>query len=68
MMHTTLWLAFKEKFSEKAAEVESYKKVGSKTLSMKMTGGGPPVLWYYNGPNDWTLGTYIWRHKPTKGE
>lgn len=54
---------FKEMFPNYAEHVKSYKKIGSKTISLRMEDGSTRTF-LYNNPNNWNFGTRPWRKKP----
>lgn len=54
---------FKEMFPDFAARVKTYKKIGSKTISLKYENGNTRTF-LYNNPNNWNFGTKPWRKKP----
>ena len=50
---------------------ETYQKIGSKTIKLKIKGYDDPpkfIIFLYNDPWDWTLGTKVWRARPRKKE
>ena len=62
-----LWWGFTELFPNYVDKVESFKKVGSKTLKLKMKtddGSDKHLFFLYNDPWDWTFGSKVWRTKP----
>lgn len=69
MQRDNIWEGFSKLFPDYAKNVESYKKVGSKTLKIKMKtedGSDKFLFFLYNDPWDWTFGSKIWRSKPKK--
>lgn len=68
MVVDNIWNGFTELFPGYVDKVESYKKIGSKSIKLKMkTPEGAPdkfLIFLYNDPNDWTFGTKVWRRKP----
>lgn len=68
MVVDNIWNGFTELFPDYVDKVESYKKIGSKSIKLKMkTPEGAPnkfLIFLYNDPNDWTFGTKVWRRKP----
>ena len=66
-----LFDAFKELFPDWAKKVISYKKIGSKTLAIKFVTSveenkvnEESRVFLYNDPNNWQLGTKLWRKRP----
>ena len=70
MTKDEIWQGFVKLFPTYVERVESYEKIGSKSLSLKikMPEGQPnkTLLFLYNDPWDWTFGSKIWRKKPRK--
>lgn len=70
MVKDTIWEGFIELFPEFEKRVESYTKIGSKSLKLKLkpTEDAEPkyLIFLYNSPDDWTFGSTIWRRKPIK--
>lgn len=68
MVVDNIWNGFTELFPGYVDKVESYKKIGSKSIKLKMkTPEGASdkfLIFLYNDPNDWTFGTKVWRRKP----
>lgn len=58
-----IFKAFSNMFPDLAQASASYKKVGSKTISVKMK-NGKSLVFLFNNEDDWTLGTKLWRRKP----
>lgn len=54
---------FAEMFPLIAPDVKSYKKIGSKTISIRMNNGKTRTF-LYNNPDNWNFGTKPWRKKP----
>lgn len=60
-----IWQGFTELFPDYVDKVESYKKIGSKSLKLKMKNTEDKYLIFmYNDPWDWTFGSTIYRKKP----
>lgn len=59
-----LFSKFKECFPNFALFTKEYKKVGSKTISIKLEGKERPLYFLYNNPDNWNFGTKPWRAKP----
>lgn len=68
MVVDNIWNGFTKLFPDYVDKVESYKKIGSKSIKLKMkTPEGAPdkfLIFLYNDPWDWTFGTKVWRRKP----
>ncbi len=64
MVAHDIWGAFSKMFPDWAQEAESYKKVGSKTISIKMKNSNKHLIFLYNDPTNWSFGTKAWRQKP----
>ena len=68
MQRDNIWDGFVKLFPDYVDKVESYKKIGSKTLKLKMkTPEGAPeknLIFLYNDPWDWTFGSNVWRKRP----
>lgn len=68
MVVDNIWNGFTQLFPSYVEKVESYKKIGSKSIKLKMkTPEGEPekfLIFLYNDPLDWTFGTKVWRRKP----
>jgi hypothetical protein len=68
MVVDNIWNGFTKLFPDYVDKVESYKKIGSKSIKLKMkTPEGTPdkfLIFLYNDPYDWTFGTKVWRRKP----
>lgn len=58
-----IYKAFSNMFPDLAQAASSHKKVGSKTISIKMK-NGKSLVFLFNNEDDWTLGTKLWRKKP----
>lgn len=63
MTRLDIYKGFEDLFPDWVEKVESYKKVGSKTISLKMK-NGRSLVFLYNNPNNWNFGTKPWRKKP----
>lgn len=72
MTRDEIWEGFVNLFPSYVDKVESYTKIGSKSLSLKMkVPEGQPsknLIFLYNNMWDWTFGTKVWRKKPNKKE
>ena len=69
MQRDNIWDGFTKLFPDYKEKVESYRKVGSKTLKLKMKtddGSDKFLFFLYNDPWDWTFGSKVWRTKPRK--
>lgn len=70
MTKDNIWEGFVKLFPDYVGKVESYVKIGSKSIKLKMkTPEGAPekyLIFLYNDPWDWTFGSKIWRSKPKK--
>lgn len=69
MQRDNIWEGFSKLFPDYVKNVESYKKVGSKTLKIKMKtedGTDKFLFFLYNDPWDWTFGSKVWRTRPKK--
>lgn len=69
MTRDNIWEGFKKLFPEMVDQVETYQKIGSKTIKLKIKGYDDPpkfIIFLYNDPWDWTLGTKVWRARPRK--
>lgn len=69
MQRDNIWDGFTRLFPNYVDKVESFKKVGSKTLKLKMKtddGSDKHLFFLYNDPWDWTFGSKVWRTKPRK--
>lgn len=68
MVLDNIWNGFTELFPDYVDKVEGYKKIGSKSIKLKMkTPEGAPekyLIFMYNDSNDWTFGTKVWRKRP----
>jgi len=67
MQRDNIWDGFVKLFPNYVDKVESYKKIGSKSIKLKMKtddGTDKHLIFLYNDPWDWTLGTKVWRAKP----
>lgn len=68
MVVDNIWNGFTKLFPDYVSKVESYKKIGSKSIKLKMkTAEGEPekyLIFLYNDPWDWTFGSKVWRKKP----
>ena len=68
MQRDNIWEAFKNLFPDWEEKVESYKKIGSKSIKLKIKrpeGEEPKYLIFlYNDPWNWTYGSNIYRRKP----
>ena len=65
MSRDNIWEGLVKLFPYLSERVESYTKIGSKTLKLYMS-NGQTLIFLYNDPWDWTLGTKVWRNKPRK--
>lgn len=63
MTRTDIFDAFMKLFPTWAPHVESYKKIGSKTISLQFKNGKSRVF-LYNDDDNWNFGTKLWRKKP----
>ena len=63
MTKEVIFQRFKEMFPVFAAQVKTYKKIGSKTISMRMRDGNSFTFLFVNSRN-WNFGTKPWRQKP----
>lgn len=63
MTKVEIYDGFKDLFPSWVNKVESYKKVGSKTISLKLK-SGKSLVFLYNNPSNWNFGTKPWRKKP----
>lgn len=64
-----IWEGFKNLFPDYEDKVESYSKIGSKTIKIKMKTQDESdkfLIFLYNDPFDWTFGTKVWRVRPRK--
>ena len=71
MKRDNIWEGFKKLFPDQVDQVETYQKIGSKTIKLKIKGYDDPpkfIIFLYNDPWDWTLGTKVWRARPRKKE
>jgi hypothetical protein len=72
MTREEIWNGFTKLFPDKVKNVDSYTKIGSKTikLTLKAPEGEEPkhLIFLYNNIWDWTFGTKVWRKKPYKKE
>lgn len=70
MQRDNIWDGFVKLFPNYVDRVESYQKIGSKSLKLKIkTPEGEPekyLIFLYNDPWDWTFGTKVWRSKPRR--
>lgn len=73
MSKEQLFDAFKELFPDWAKKATSYKKIGSKTLTIKFEESVDDEkvmetsrVFLYNDPNNWQFGTKLWRKRPEK--
>lgn len=69
MVVDNIWAGFCRLFPDYINRVESYKKIGSKSIKIKMNKeniSDPDryLIFLYNDPWDWTFGTKVWRRKP----
>ncbi len=68
MQRDSIWEGFVNLFPDYVDRVESYTKIGSKTIKLKMkTDEGQPekyLIFLYNNIWDWTFGSKVWRAKP----
>lgn len=68
MQRDNIWEGFVKLFPDYVDRVESYAKIGSKSLKLKMkTDEGQPekyLIFLYNDPWDWTFGSKVWRARP----
>lgn len=60
-----LYAAFEEMFPDWADKVTSYKKIGSKCLSIRFRNGTSRIF-LFNNPNNWQFGTKLWRKRPER--
>jgi hypothetical protein len=63
MIREQLLEQFKQMFPQYADSIISYKKVGSKTLSINLQ-HHKSLVFLYEGPDNWTLGTKLYRMRP----
>lgn len=64
-----IWNGFCKLFPDYVDKVESHKKIGSKSIKLKMKtedGSDKHLIFLYNDPWDWTFGTKVWRTRPRK--
>lgn len=66
MTRDNIWEGFKKLFPEMVENVETYQKIGSKTIKLKMKEQDKFLIFLYNDPWDWTFGTKVWRARPRK--
>ena len=64
MVVDAIWEGFKKLFPTWVDNVESYKKIGSKTIEIKIKDSDNKLIFLYNDPWDWTFGSKVWRAKP----
>ena len=67
MVVDNIYQGFCKLFPTYVDKVESYKKIGSKSIKLKMKtedGSDKFLIFLYNDPWDWTFGTKVWRRKP----
>lgn len=68
MQRDNIWEGFKKLFPDYVPKVETYWKIGSKSIKLKMkTAEGEKekfLIFLYNDPWDWTFGTKVWRKRP----
>lgn len=58
-----LYTQFINAFPDLSEAVESYRKVGSKTIILNMM-NGKHLFFMYDNQDNWSLGTKQWRMKP----
>lgn len=63
MTKDELFIRFVTLFPYWKSEVRSYKKIGSKCISIEFIDGTSKVFLYYS-PDNWNFGTKLWRKKP----
>lgn len=64
MTKDELFEEFKKLFPIQAASTIEYKKVGSKTIAVKLKNRDNRLYFLYNNPYNWNFGTKPWRAKP----
>jgi len=70
MTKDNIWEGFVKLFPTYVEKVETFQKIGSKTIKLNLHAKeGEPhkyLIFMYNDPWDWTFGTKVWRSKPRK--
>jgi hypothetical protein len=71
MTRDNIWDGFCKLFPDYVKHVESYRKIGSKTIELTMdtadeNGEKKKLIFLYNDPWDWTFGSKVWRARPRK--
>lgn len=66
MTRDNIWDGFCKLFPDWAKHVESYRKIGSKTIELTMDTEKKKLIFLYNDPWDWTFGSKVWRVRPRK--
>lgn len=69
MQRDNIWAGFVKLFPDYVDKVQSYTKIGSRSIKLKMKTpereyGEKYLIFLYNDPWDWTFGSKIWRKKP----
>lgn len=68
MQRDNIWEGFVKLFPDYVDKVESYTKIGSKSIKLKMKvpegEAEKYLIFLYNDPWDWTFGSKVWRKKP----
>ena len=71
MTRDNIWEGFCKLFPDWVKNVESYRKIGSKTIELTMKSVNEnnekrKLIFLYKDPWDWTFGSKVWRAKPRK--
>ena len=68
MNKTDIFAGFQIMFPDLAGHVEPNKRLGSCTISVNLKDPDRRLIFMYKNNKDWTLGTKVWRERPTAEE